>query len=189
MKTRYQSGSAHIIIIIILVVALLGALGFIFWQNFVNKQNTSNNASTSNTTNTSAPEKPSDQTAASGLTISEWGIKIPMSDTLTYAMNGTDYVTVYSPDLTQAEKDANCSENNGVSLYRTTSLDNVAPSDRANVKQIGSYYYGTTRSSQALCVGQGDAKGTDKGDSTVNNVYERFYATMSITLLSKATEI
>lgn len=34
MKTRNQSGSAHLVTIVILVVALLGVLGFVFWQNF-----------------------------------------------------------------------------------------------------------------------------------------------------------
>lgn len=37
-KNKYQTGSAHVIIIVILVIALIGALGFVFWNNFFKKE-------------------------------------------------------------------------------------------------------------------------------------------------------
>jgi hypothetical protein len=42
IKTRYQSGSAHIISIFIVVFVLVGALGWVFWQNFGQKQQIAN---------------------------------------------------------------------------------------------------------------------------------------------------
>lgn len=38
MGTKYQRGSAHVVIIVLLVMALLGALGFVFYQNFIAKK-------------------------------------------------------------------------------------------------------------------------------------------------------
>jgi hypothetical protein len=37
---KYDSGSAHVVIVALLTVALISAVSFIFWQNFVNKPTT-----------------------------------------------------------------------------------------------------------------------------------------------------
>jgi len=40
-KNKFQSGSAHLIIIVILSLALIGSLGFLYYQNFVQKDDIS----------------------------------------------------------------------------------------------------------------------------------------------------
>ena len=49
---KYQTGSAHVVIIAILVIAILGLLGFVFWQNFIEKKNTITPTTTSTTKDT-----------------------------------------------------------------------------------------------------------------------------------------
>jgi hypothetical protein len=49
-NTKYQSGSAHLIIIAILSVALIGALGFVFYQNFIQSKDSTLKTDTSKTT-------------------------------------------------------------------------------------------------------------------------------------------
>lgn len=56
-QQKYQSGSAHLIIIIILIIALLGSLGFVFWQNFIQTK-TSNTPTTSTVSTTASTSTP-----------------------------------------------------------------------------------------------------------------------------------
>lgn len=72
MKTRNQTGSAHVIIIVILVIVVLGAVGFMFWQNFINKP------AANDTTNQMTQQKETPSTTDSDsktLTVTEWNIK------------------------------------------------------------------------------------------------------------------
>ncbi len=60
MKSRNQSGSAHVVVIIILVAALIFALGFVLWQNFIlapaaTVQETSTTTETDETTEPAGP--------------------------------------------------------------------------------------------------------------------------------------
>ena len=96
MKSRNQTGSAHIVIIIILVVALVGALGFVFWQNFLNKP-----SSTRDTTN-SATKSSLDMTF---LEIDQFGVKIPYdrtSDTYTVEVFPANLASVQSKKANDA---------------------------------------------------------------------------------------
>lgn len=71
MKSRNQTGNAHVVIIIILVVALVGALGFVFWQNFMNKSATNTTAETTQQQETTSATKADSKTLA----VTEWNIK------------------------------------------------------------------------------------------------------------------
>lgn len=178
MKAHDQSGNAHAFVIIILVIALISALGFIFWQNFSQEKDASIIKSDKTSRQSAESAKPI-TTTPKGLIITSWGIKIPTNSDLTYDQkNNPDSAKIYSPELTQAESDAACDENNGVLVYRTTSPDNVRSSERDVLKKVGSYYYGYSHATEALCVGKGDASGTDSGDSVVDSEYEALYSSI-----------
>lgn len=83
---KYQSGSAHLIIVFVLVLALLGALGFVVWRNFIQTKPTAAFEDTDTTTITdtdltiSTTSNAVATTAtlvadAQHLTITEWGLK------------------------------------------------------------------------------------------------------------------
>lgn len=114
MKSRNQSGSAHVVIIIVLIVAVLGALGFIFWQNFVNKSANMNSS-------TSTSEQTEDQVSSdtSTITIGEWGVKG------TYDTSADD-ATVSYVIRTNAEADVSSSSDDYELVYFDTSS---VPSD------------------------------------------------------------
>jgi len=82
MKSRNQSGSAHVVIIIVLVVVLIGALGFIFWQNFIKTDQPT--ANTSQTVKQDTTEEAKDGTIVGSLTYPSEGIP---EDLVVYAQN------------------------------------------------------------------------------------------------------
>lgn len=82
MKSRYQSGSAHVIIIIVLVVAVLGLLGFVLWQNVFNKPPVSTTPTNSTVSDDTEEGWKTYTSSRDGYSIeypSEW-IVIPESD-------------------------------------------------------------------------------------------------------------
>lgn len=127
MKSRNQTGSAHIVIIIILVVALVGALGFVFWQNFMNKSAIVGNTNTSTS-------KAGDVSEAKTLTISEWGIKGSYSGnkSLSYAIGsseGTDNLQLTSDII---KPGGLCDNNGSIARYKGDDVTTLGAGSTGN---------------------------------------------------------
>jgi cytoskeletal protein RodZ len=89
MKMKIESRS----LLIVISAAFIVALGFIYWQNFIYKQDTPISsdgfpASSSNSTS---------QKQTRYLTLDNWGIRIPLTDSSYYYKSG-DYTTISATD-------------------------------------------------------------------------------------------
>ena len=66
-KVKYQSGSAHIVIIMCVVLALVAALGWIFWQNLTTSEQSQSKAESTDANASSKQNKPANSTLSTCL--------------------------------------------------------------------------------------------------------------------------
>jgi len=179
MKSRIkeQGSSAHIIIVVVLVVALVGALGFIFWQNFINKPAESTVQTTETTKTDETKQSPK------SFAIAEWGVSIPVEGNYTFVAGDSTHGTIYSKELTQLEKDLGCTEQNGVSISRSQTVEDMPDYLKADVSpKANGYYFVLIHSNQTLCVGAGGDTGPTSDD--VNDLYELEFSKLKVALKS-----
>lgn len=164
MKTRSQTGSAHVLVTVILVVALLGALGFIFWQNFATKKNVAATNATAQTitsttaapavsqaaqpaTATQAPAAPAPADMTKYVTLDTWAVKFAAptdGTTVQWAASDSSTIGFSTNHLTTGEL---CNAQNGAAgtLVRSTSApvqkNGVSETVLNNGQPINGYYY------------------------------------------------
>jgi hypothetical protein len=155
--TRDQSGFSPIeVLLIVLVIAALALTGYVFFQRH-KPTSVKNNAATSKTQSTTQPTTPY-------LTIKEWGIKLPLSDSIkdAYYVVGTSFSNdpdglpsgVFLGLTSLSGKSCNPSNNNNGGRGAVGAILRFLPSETdavtgqqltqkyPNGTTIGSYYYG-----------------------------------------------
>jgi hypothetical protein len=170
MKSRNQTGSAHVVVIVILAVVVLGLVGYVFWNNFLKaKPSTSKTASaTTSTSKTASTAGTTTTTGKNTITVPEWGVKgsISESDISGYSFNTYGDLSLTGPSLSSA-----CEDSTGYVSRATAGEDAIFGSTATNMtaKQaydskadgwasahVGDYYYFVT-SPQASCQSAADA--------------------------------
>lgn len=161
MKSRSQTGSAHVVIIIVLIVALLGAVGFVFWQNFLKPSNKqADNASLTSskdaqgTSQSKLSDKDSQEISQPKLSINEWDVGGDYTGNgarLAYSIKGSSLI------FTDSRLAGTECEGYGGSISRQTANEEAYNGNGATVKvaydqgrssdkfspigHVGDYYY------------------------------------------------
>lgn len=154
MKTKQQTGSAHVVIIVILVLAVLGLLGFVFWQNFIQKKDTAvtPTASTSTTQTTDAATIETPKTTQTALLFSAYSVEVPYDSstdtyTLTSATTGgfAGGFTIHSKKVTDA-----CGDSVNVGVVKRFNKGDSIPSP-SNEVTVGNYTYALSVGAYGSC--------------------------------------
>lgn len=162
-----QRGDASAFLIVFLIIALLGALGFIAWQNFSQKDE----PVTTNQTDEQAVEP--DNT----LTLSEWGVEIPLDNTdlnltatledgfyyLTATVEGCDVATGNAGAITrygnETDKISATDDNPKLQAYDgKTYADLAANSENGQFTTVDEVVYGLDSPQATSCEDSGDAE-------------------------------